>query len=275
MADAPRIVTPSRTSTLRARITGAAFCAAVAALGLTATSATGGAPLPLAEAAPPQLAAAATPSPAELAAFARLMSEAAHPSPTPTATPAAVPPTPAATPPAPPAAEQPSRVPAAPPAVASTATTAPLQPPPAAPASSDLDTSPMDAASQQLFDMTNGRRIASGLPPLRANGLLVGVARIRSRDMAMYDYFAHISPVTGEGAFSLMDKYGVPYAWAGENLAKNNYPPDQAVTVAEDALWNSAPHRENILNQNYTDVGIAFAVGATGMNYFTIIFTGP
>ena len=62
---------------------------------------------------------------------------------------------------------------------------------------------------------------------------------------------------------------------AKENLAKNNYPIDQTVAVADEALWNSPSHRANILNANYTDAGIALAVDATGMNYFTILFTGP
>ena len=133
----------------------------------------------------------------------------------------------------------------------------------------------MDAASQQLFADTNARRVANGLAPLRVNGYLVGIARLRSQDMAAHNYFAHISPITGDDAFSLMDAHGVPYGWAGENLAKNNYPGDQAVSVADNALWNSPPHRENILGPNYTDVGIALVADASGMNYFTIVFTGP
>jgi uncharacterized protein YkwD len=138
-----------------------------------------------------------------------------------------------------------------------------------------LDTSPMDAYAQALFDDTNRRRIGAGLPPLRANGWLVGIARLRSQDMAEHHYFAHVSPITGDNAFTLMDKHGVPYGWAGENLAENNYPLADAVAVADASLWNSPPHRENILGPNYTDVGIALVVDSTRMNYFTIIFTGP
>jgi uncharacterized protein YkwD len=133
----------------------------------------------------------------------------------------------------------------------------------------------MDAYPQALFDATNARRVASGLAPLRPNAYLVGIARIRSDEMAAYNYFAHTSPVTGATAFSLMDDYGVPFAWAGENLAKNNYPIGEAVAVADDALWNSPPHRENILNPHFTDAGIALTVDATGMKYFAIVFTGP
>jgi uncharacterized protein YkwD len=93
--------------------------------------------------------------------------------------------------------------------------------------------------------------------------------------MATHDYFAHTSPVTGDTAFSLMDAYGVPYGWAGENLAMNNYADHETVTVADQALWDSPPHRENILNPHYTDMGIAVAYGKDGIKYFTIIFSGP
>ncbi len=147
--------------------------------------------------------------------------------------------------------------------------------PAAPPAGGGLDTAAMDAKSQQLFDLTNKRRIDNGLAPLRANLQLAGIARIRSRDMADHNYFAHVSPVTGDNAFTLMDAHAVAYGWAGENLAKNNYSEGETVGVAELALWNSAPHRENILGANYTDMGVALVTDAAGMHYFTIIFTGP
>jgi len=153
--------------------------------------------------------------------------------------------------------------------------TATAVPPTPAPAPSSLDTSPMDAYARNLFDLTNARRVAAGLSPLRENGLLNGIARIRSAEMAQYNYFAHESPVTGHNAFSLMDVHGVPYAWAGENLAKNNYPDAEAVGVAEQALWDSQGHRENTLGPHYTDVGMALVIDGSGMKYFTIIFTGP
>ena len=144
-------------------------------------------------------------------------------------TPTAVPPTATATavprtvtPREPVPAEQRATTPptvVAPPVVAEP-TSPPPPPPSVAPAG--LDTSPMDAYAQALFDDTNRRRVSSGLSPLRANGYLIGIARIRSQDMADHNYFAHVSPITGDNAFTLMDKHGVPYGWAGENLAKYN-----------------------------------------------------
>ena len=133
----------------------------------------------------------------------------------------------------------------------------------------------MDAYEQALFDATNARRAANGLAPLRPNGYLVGVARLRSQEMATYEYFSHTSPITGDNAFSLMESYGITYGWAGENLAMNNYANGECVGVADQALFDSQPHRENLLHPHYTDMGIGHSVTAEGMHYFTVIFTGP
>ena len=133
----------------------------------------------------------------------------------------------------------------------------------------------MDGYSRALFDATNVRRASVGVASLRENGYLNAIAKLRSDEMAQLDYFAHVSPVTGENVFALMDRYGVPYGWAGENLAKNNYPDSECVQVADQALWDSPSHRENIVNPNYTDVGIALTVDSSGMKYFTFVFAGP
>lgn len=150
----------------------------------------------------------------------------------------------------------------------------PPPPPPVPAVGAGLDTSPMSRYEQTLFDATNQRRASQGLAPLRPNGYLVGVARIRSLDMATNNYFAHTSPVTGDTAFSLMEAYNVAFDWVGENLAMNGYPLAGCVGVAEQALWDSTAHRENMLNSHYTDVGIGLRVRADGMCYFTILFSG-
>ncbi len=131
----------------------------------------------------------------------------------------------------------------------------------------------MDGHSRGLFDATNARRASVGLPPLRENGYLNAIAHLRSQEMADYNYFAHESPITGLNVFGVMDQYGVPYGWAGENLAKNNYSDAETVQVADEALWKSPSHHVNIVNAHYTEVGIALVVDGSGMKYFTIVFT--
>ena len=119
----------------------------------------------------------------------------------------------------------------------------------------------------------NAERAAAGLPALAVDPDLVAIARIRSSDMATVGYFSHTSP-QGQSAFTLLDQWGIPYAWAGENLARNNYPLDETVAVAIRDLMASPPHRDNILNPNYTRVGVGYAEDGSGMRYYTIVFVG-
>ncbi len=165
---------------------------------------------------------------------------------------------------------QPAAAPATPTLVPPPPTQTPLPPPPpvAAPPTQ------LTAFEADIFNQQNAQRVAAGLAPLQLDGALVGVARERSNDMVQKNYFAHVSP-TGETAFILLDRYGIPYGWAGENLARNNYPDDQSVAIAMRDWMASEGHRENILNIHYTNVGVGSAVDSAGMKYFTVVFTGP
>jgi len=119
----------------------------------------------------------------------------------------------------------------------------------------------------------NAGRTAAGLPPLVVDADLVAIARIRSKDMATNGYLEHTSP-EGESAFTLLDQWRIPYAWAGENLALDNYPLGETVAVTLEGLMASPPHRDNILNPNYTRIGVGYAEGNGGTHYYTIVFVG-
>ncbi len=132
----------------------------------------------------------------------------------------------------------------------------------------------MSGFAPAIFAAVNDERTQRGLPALAVNGCVVYVAQLRSDDMASQNYFAHESP-SGDSAFSLMDQYGVAYGWAGENLARNNYPDDESVAVAMRDLMASDGHRANILNVHFTQMGVGAADDGLGMKYFTMIFIGP
>lgn len=185
------------------------------------------------------------------------------PTPKPTATPEA---TPTQAPQAPPASvpEQPQS-PSSPPA---------QQPSAPPPAQQGCPTQGMSGFGLALFNAINSERANAGLSQLAANGCIVYVAQIRSNDMANLGYFSHTSP-SGQTAFSLLSYYGIPYGWAGENLARNNYPDGETVAVAIRDLMASQSHRDNILNVHYTQMGVAVAIDGAGMKYFTMVFTGP
>jgi uncharacterized protein YkwD len=206
--------------------------------------------------------------------------EEAPPAPEPPPTQAPAPPPPTSTPvPPPPTTEAPPPT-QAPPAPAPTATTAPPPPPPPPPPTPTPVPAPppapvsLTAMEQQMFVAHNTERAAAGVAALQADARLVEIARRRAEDMAARNYFSHTSP-TGETAFSLMGQIGYVYGIAGENIARNNYPDSQSVSVAMSGFMNSAGHRQNILDGRFNRVGIGMAVGADGMKYFAVVFAGP
>ena len=75
----------------------------------------------------------------------------------------------------------------------------------------------------------------------------------------MFDrqYFEHESP-TGINIDDLAEESGYKFIVIGENLALGNFKDDQALV---DGWMNSPPHRENILNGKYTEIGVAVGRG--------------
>ena len=132
----------------------------------------------------------------------------------------------------------------------------------------------MGSFAQALFNAINSARADNGMSALGLNSCVVFVANLRSEDMAAKGYFAHESP-HGDTAFSLMNEYGVGYGWAGENLARNNYPDSESVAVAIRDLMASPGHRANILHAEFTQLGVGFAADGADMKYFTMVFIGP
>ena len=128
-------------------------------------------------------------------------------------------------------------------------------------------------AELQTYSGINAIRTQAGLPPLVADAALVQVARARSQDMATNNYFSH-TPPDGCNYACLLDKYGVPHSWAGENIAWNTWDWSQTAQVAIDMWHNSPPHMENILDCHYTRFGTGVAKSADGKVYYTMIFEG-
>ncbi len=109
-----------------------------------------------------------------------------------------------------------------------------------------------DVTIQDLLTLVNQERQREGLTPLAENTKLDQAAFLKAQDMISNDYFAHYSP-QGTSPWYWFDQAGYYYQYAGENLAMNFFDSQEAVT----AWMNSPLHRENILNKNYTETGIA------------------
>ncbi|MFC9275224.1 CAP domain-containing protein, partial [Bacillus spizizenii] len=75
----------------------------------------------------------------------------------------------------------------------------------------------------------------------------------QSRDMKDKNYFDHQSPTYGS-PFDMMKSFGISYKTAGENIAKGQKTPEEVVK----AWMNSEGHRKNILNPNFTHIGVGY-----------------
>ena len=110
--------------------------------------------------------------------------------------------------------------------------------------------------SSVLADLANADRTLGNLASLTVSPVLSAVAQAKADDMAGKGYFAHVSPA-GEDPWHWFAAAGYQFEHAGENLAIDF---SDSLDV-EQAWMNSPTHRDNILNPNYTEVGIATAQG--------------
>lgn len=112
----------------------------------------------------------------------------------------------------------------------------------------------------KIIQITNQyRNDNSGVPALKENAKLDVSAENKLQDMFSNQYFEHISKATGKGVGDLGVEAGYKYILIGENLAMGNFKDEQALV---DAWMASAGHRVNILNENYTEIGIAVGKGS-------------
>lgn len=110
--------------------------------------------------------------------------------------------------------------------------------------------------AENVVRLTNAAREALGLADLRVDDRLSRAATGKAEDMVVNSYFAHTSP-TGVTPWSWIKGQGYSYVYAGENLAVHLF---SAEGVHEG--WMASPtHRENIVSEKYTDIGVGVARG--------------
>jgi uncharacterized protein YkwD len=112
----------------------------------------------------------------------------------------------------------------------------------------------VESRSAQLI---NEARRAEGLAALPVDPLLSDIARRHSEDMRDRGYFGHVDP-NGHGFSDRLIEGGVAFSLVGENLARVGSSPDPA-SLAHDAFLGNPGHRANMLNPEFTEVGVGVA----------------
>ncbi len=119
---------------------------------------------------------------------------------------------------------------------------------------------------KNVIELTNKEREKKGLSGLTENEALDKAAAAKAQNMFTENYWAHYAP-SGKTPWDFILGAGYHFTYAGENLAKNFYKSDEVVT----AWMNSPTHRENLLNPNYKDIGIAVVDGVLNGQKTTLV----
>jgi len=118
------------------------------------------------------------------------------------------------------------------------------------------------AEEQEVFNLTNQERQNAGVSELSWCDALAALARAHSHDMCKRDFFDHVNP-EGEdpsargraghaGEFTFDPCVPSPYSGVAENIAYGY----QSAQQVMQGWMNSPGHRANILNSNYTHIGV-------------------
>lgn len=117
-----------------------------------------------------------------------------------------------------------------------------------------------------MLEEINELREESGLRPFERHPRLDEAARAHSADMAWHDELVHVSPRTGDPA-ARVRAAGVITETLGENVAQHH-----DTGGALESLLASPPHRQNLLSNEFTHIGLASVTTREGQVYVTQVF---
>ena len=123
-------------------------------------------------------------------------------------------------------------------------------------------TGSMTSEESKMINLVNQERTNAGLNALVFDSTLRVPALKHSTDMSANNFFSHTSPTNGTFSERLKAS-GAKYTSAGENLAMYG-----SVEKAHVGLMNSPGHRANIMNTNYTRIGIGIVYNQSKGAYY-------
>jgi uncharacterized protein YkwD len=141
----------------------------------------------------------------------------------------------------------------------------------------------------EVRDLMNAERQKVGLAPLTIEPHLQAVAWNYAATLARLDLWNgsnhHEDDPGATDADAVHNRQvagGYTGSWWGENIEWSQGPPNAQVAMYGDGSanpwqgWmNSPPHRANILNPAFTDVGVAAWLSGQGHLYWAVEFGGP
>jgi uncharacterized protein YkwD len=107
-----------------------------------------------------------------------------------------------------------------------------------------------------VLQLTNNERAKNGCGPLRMNSALTKAADLHATDMVVHHFFDHNSQ-DGRSPFDRMKAAGFKGGAMAENIAVGY----KSAAAVVDGWMHSEGHRKNILNCDYTMIGIGYDSG--------------
>jgi uncharacterized protein YkwD len=128
------------------------------------------------------------------------------------------------------------------------------------------------AIAQRAVDLANSERTAAGLDVLATPDNLKECSRIRVGYMASHHTIEHRDENGDAGTQAILDAWGVPYVYWGENTGRLSLLADVPADVMHRAWMSSPLHSANILDPRFTRIGVAVQPGDDGELYFCTVF---
>lgn len=119
---------------------------------------------------------------------------------------------------------------------------------------------------RQVVALVNEERTKAGLLPLEKSDEVSSAAAVRAQELP--SSFSHTRP-DGSAYRTVLEQIGIRYRSCGENVAYGYSTPEAVMS----AWMGSEGHRDNILNEGYTNIGVGYFVDSSGLGYWTQIFT--
>lgn len=124
--------------------------------------------------------------------------------------------------------------------------------------------------AEAVLKLVNQERAKVGVPALTLSEKLTSIANTKAKDMADKNYFSHESPTYGS-PFDMLKQFGVSFSYAGENIATGQKTAEEVMN----GWMNSSGHKANILNKNYTQLGVGFYRGGQYGTEWVQLFIKP
>lgn len=128
-----------------------------------------------------------------------------------------------------------------------------------------------DRMVDQVLQLVNLERADAGLAPVVVNPTLQKIADDFACKMIVDDFFGHTDPEGGHGPADRAVEGKYAFYAIGENLAAGQETPAEVMRT-----WMESPaHREIILDEKWTEVGLSVRLGGEFSIYWVQEFGAP